>query len=147
MCRWLHHKPGVVKEILTVSSSGNMKSILVSSLLLASASATAVSRKVSYDGARVVRLAVGEEVEKVSSLIEGLQLSSWSGRPEKDALIDLVVPASKVEEFDMATANMEAELMHENLGASIAEESSFARYAGELLKTYDTEVESDLRSR
>lgn len=113
--------------------SRNMKSILVSSLLLASASATAVSRKVSYDGARVVRLEVGEEVEKVSSLIEGLQLSSWSGRPETDALIDLVVPAGKVEEFDMATANMKAELMHENLGASIAEESSFARYAGKLL--------------
>lgn len=68
------------------------------------------------------------------SLIEDLNLSVWKGAPQGVPLpnthVDLVVPADKVAEFDERTVGFNAEVMHEDLGASIAAEGIVASYQG-----------------
>ncbi len=95
----------------------------------AAVSEAAVSAQVHYDGTKVVRLEVGRDVDRVKDMVSRLSLSSWSGRAEADKTIDLVVPAGKAAEFAESTSDMKTELMHEDLGASIAAERAFQRYA------------------
>ena len=107
-----------------------MRFLLATQLLLALASAGIVPRKASYDGAKVFRMPVGHETEKVKNLINDLHLSTWNGDAKDDAIIDLFVPAEKVVDFEDATLDIDTEVMHEDLGASIAEESNFAQFSG-----------------
>ncbi|KAH8591552.1 zinc carboxypeptidase [Bisporella sp. PMI_857] len=97
-----------------------------SALLLALNSAALVAAKVSYDGAKAMRIAVGEDVVPLLDVINELDLPTWKGLsngvPVANGHVDLVVPADKVAEFEQLTANMATEVMHEDLGASIADE-------------------------
>lgn len=101
-----------------------------------------VLAKVSYDGAKAMRIPVGEDVTPLLGVIETLGLQTWKGMsngvPIPNGHIDLVVPADKVAAFDEMTSSMNTEVMHEDLGLSIAEEGNMAVYAGEPLrfKTY-----------
>ncbi|AEO56600.1 carboxypeptidase [Thermothelomyces thermophilus ATCC 42464] len=106
--------------------------LLVSSALLALASAAAVQspqQRKSYDGYKVVRLTVGKDAAKVNSIIDRLGLSTWKGKVRAGAVADIVIPPSQVDAFAAETAGMEAITMHEDLGASIAAESTFQAYA------------------
>lgn len=106
-------------------------SLLFLSGLLALSSATAVqSPQKSYDRYKVVRLSVGEDVAKVTNMINRLGLTTWKGNPRAGAAADIVVPPSQIDAFEAEIAGMGAITMHENLGASIAEESTFSVYAG-----------------
>ncbi|KAK3331626.1 carboxypeptidase A2 [Cercophora scortea] len=109
-----------------------MKLVLGLAALLTVASA-AVSRpkdqKVSYDGYKVYRVAVAHEVNKVNNIVKDLGLSTWKGAPRAGAFSDIVVPPTQVDAFTKAIAGLDAEVMHEDLGASIAEESTFQTYA------------------
>lgn len=87
----------------------------------------------SYDGYKVFRLTVGDEVGKVSSIIERLGLSTWKGKPKAGGHSDIVVPPSQIQAFETAIKGMKVSTMHEDLGASIAQESTFHTYAGMLL--------------
>ena len=102
-----------------------MKSTLFAPLLVALASAAAVQPKVDYDGYKVVRLGVGNKVDVVNNLIDTLSLSSWTGHARENGLIDLVVPPAHVDAFTAATHGMHTEVMHENLGVSIAAEAHY----------------------
>lgn len=106
--------------------------LLASSTLLALASAVAVRSPQwkSYDGYKVVRLTVGEDVAKVSDIISRLGLETWKGKVRAGAVADVVIPPSKISAFVNETAGMEAVTMHEDLGASIAAESTFHTYVG-----------------
>ncbi|KAK3309410.1 carboxypeptidase A2 [Chaetomium strumarium] len=106
-------------------------SLLASSGLLAVASAAAVesSQRKSYDGYKVFRLKVGEDVAKVNNIIDTLGLTTWKGKPRVGAAADIVVPPSQVDAFEAEIKGMEAVTMHEDLGASIADESNFSVYA------------------
>ncbi|KAI4225539.1 MAG: hypothetical protein L6R36_003845 [Xanthoria steineri] len=95
-------------------------STLVSSLI--------VPRKVKYDGYKVVRLSTGSSLPKVKTLIKDLSLSTWNGSPKANAEVDIVVPADKVAEFESSTTDLAKTVMHENLGAAIAEESDGSDY-------------------
>ncbi|KAH6633956.1 carboxypeptidase [Chaetomium sp. MPI-SDFR-AT-0129] len=107
-------------------------SLFTSCGLLALASAAVVQptpvRK-SYDGYKVFRLTVGDEVGKVSSIIERLGLSTWKGKPKAGGHSDIVVPPSQIQAFETAVKGMTVATMHEDLGASIAQESTFHTYA------------------
>lgn len=101
------------------------------SLSLLAALATAViAKKVSYDGAQAVRISVGSEAIKLNDIIESLDLPTWkgiakgTGLPVDGGHVDLVVPAAKATEFKKLTSGFEIEIMHEDLGASIAAESA-----------------------
>jgi hypothetical protein len=104
--------------------------LLVSSSLLALSSAAAVqppARK-SYEGYKVFRLAVGEDVAKINNVIDGLGLATWK-KIHPGGRADIVVPPSQVSAFEAGTAGMGVVTMHQDLGASIAEESTFRAYA------------------
>ena len=107
-----------------------MRFLLATQLLLALASAGIIPRKASYDGAKVFRMPVGHESEKVKTIINDLHLSTWNGDAKDNSIIDLFVPAEKVVDFEDATLDLDTEIMHEDLGASIAEESNFSSFSG-----------------
>ncbi len=98
-----------------------MKNILLSSLLIALVSAAAVPGKVDYDGYRVVRV---KSSDKVKSIIAEKSLETWVGAGKANGQVDVVVPPG-VEAFD----GTDAQVMHQDLGASIARESNFEVYA------------------
>ncbi|KAK1624894.1 zinc carboxypeptidase [Colletotrichum phormii] len=110
-----------------------MKSLAALSTLVAAASAASVagasSKRVSYDGTKVFRLSVGDEVDRVNGVVDKLQLTTWKGAPRAGAFADIVVPAAEVDSFKAEVAGMNLTTMHEDLGASIADESGFSVYA------------------
>ncbi|KAL8834691.1 MAG: hypothetical protein Q9170_003635 [Blastenia crenularia] len=106
-----------------------MRLLLLTPLIFGLVSAIVVPRKASYDGYKVVRLQVGEELSKVKSVIQKLSLSTWNGGAKENSEVDIVVPADKVAEFESNTAGLDSSIMHENLGASIAKEMEYPVYA------------------
>lgn len=104
-------------------------------LSLASAAALQSAHAKSYSGFKVFRLSVGQDVAKVSSIIEKLDLTTWMGGPRAGKHADIVVPPAQVAAFKAATAGMESFTMHEDLGLSIDDQNSFSTYAGELTAT------------
>ncbi|KAL2162975.1 hypothetical protein VTH06DRAFT_6811 [Thermothelomyces fergusii] len=106
-------------------------SLLASSALLALASAAAVEspRPKSYDGYKVVRVSVGDNAAKVQDLIDRLGLETWKGKPQPGAVADIVIPPSQIDAFTAETAGLDVITMHEDLGASIAAETTFQAYA------------------
>lgn len=107
-----------------------MKFLLAIPFLSALTSAAAISANVDYEGYQVVRLAVGEDVARINSLIENLSLSTWNGDAKENSAVDVVVPKDKVKEFERTTTDLQPQVMHPNLGASIAAESDFDVYRG-----------------
>jgi hypothetical protein len=109
-----------------------MKCIIPLAGLLAVASAVDVNHeKVSYDGYKVVRLAVGDRVNRVNKIISKLDLKTWKGAPRAGAFADIVIPPSQIAAFDTEVTGMDIEIMHENLGAAMDHEANFMAYAGE----------------
>ena len=98
-----------------------MRNFLLSSLLVALTSAAAVSNRVSYDGYRVVRVKSSDEVK---SIIADNSLATWIGAGRANGQVDVVVPPG-VKAFD----GLDAQVMHQDLGASIAKESDYEVYA------------------
>jgi hypothetical protein len=108
------------------------------SLLLAAFHLSLSLAKVSYNGAKAVRIPVGDDVTTLKDLIHNLSLPTWKGVkdgiPLPNGHVDLVVPADKVAKFEKLAAKMNVEVMHEDLGASIAAESSgISIYAGKFI--------------
>ncbi len=111
-----------------------MKSFLTTTLSSALLLTLGSAAKVSYDGAKAMRIAVGEDVVPVAQLIADLKLQTWKGAPQgipkPNTFVDLVVPADKVAAFHEKTASMTIETMHEDLGAAIDAEGGMSAYAG-----------------
>jgi hypothetical protein len=103
--------------------------ILSICLSLASAASVVKPGKVSYDGYKVFRVAVGNQVAKVNDVVSSLGLATWKGAPRAGAFADIVVPSTKIDTFAEKIAGLDTITMHEDLGASIAEESSLGTYA------------------
>ncbi|WYZ44423.1 hypothetical protein EsH8_VII_000859 [Colletotrichum jinshuiense] len=110
-----------------------MKSFAALFAIVATASAASVAapsaKRVSYDGTKVFRLSVGDEVDRVNGVVNKLQLTTWKGAPRAGAFADIVVPSGEVDAFKAEIAGMNVTTMHEDLGAAIADESSFSLYA------------------
>ncbi|GKT64387.1 zinc carboxypeptidase [Colletotrichum tofieldiae] len=110
-----------------------MKSLATLSTIVAAASAASVAagsaKRVSYDGTKVFRVSVGDEVDRINGVVNKLQLSTWKGAPRAGAFADIVVPPTEVGAFEAEVAGMNVTTMHEDLGAAIADESSFSVYA------------------
>jgi hypothetical protein len=104
--------------------------VITSWLSLASAATVAKPQKVSYDGYKVFRVSVGDQVAKVNDVVSSLGLTTWKGAPKAGAFADIVVPPTKIDAFADRIAGLDATTMHDDLGASIAEESNFHVYAG-----------------
>ncbi|KAK4443783.1 Metallocarboxypeptidase A [Podospora aff. communis PSN243] len=106
----------------------------VSALLgfLALASGASVQTRdldyVSYDGYKVFRLSFGDNVAKVSSIIERLGLTTWKGAPVAGRPSDIVVPPTQVANFLAEVRGMTYITMHEDLGKSIEDEAPISAY-------------------
>jgi carboxypeptidase A4 len=102
------------------------------SLTLASlglASAASVASPVDYNKWQVYRVTVGEDKAKLSKVMSNLKLTTWKGKVETSDVVDVVVPPTQIDAFVTSTKDFNTMLMHENLGDSIAEESTFGVYA------------------
>ena len=89
-----------------------------------------LAQKVSYDGYKVFRVQVREDVEMVNGVIDRLGLATWKGAKRAGAAADIVVPPNQVEDFKKEIEGLDAVVMHHDLGASINTESDFHIYAG-----------------
>lgn len=111
----------------------HMFTLPVLSLLL-SVSSAAVSRPKSavksYDGYKVFRVPVGTDASKVSGIVAKLGLTTWKGAPRAGTFADIVVPPTEVDAFTKEVSGMDVVTMHNDLGASIADETTFGTYAG-----------------
>lgn len=103
--------------------------------LLATASAAAVNQKVSYDGYKVFRVpsATKAHAEKLQKVTADLGLQPWEAPFKSGTYSDVAVPPSQLAKFQELIGEMNPIVMHENLGQSIAEESTHSIYAGPLL--------------
>ncbi|KAF2807181.1 uncharacterized protein BDZ99DRAFT_465111 [Mytilinidion resinicola] len=106
-----------------------MKFLTLALASAALASAVSVPAKITYDGFKVYRVSVGSNVAAVKSIMSKLQLESWTGRPKANGFVDLMVPPTQVENFEADTADLSIQLMHEDLGLSIADEGQVSVYA------------------
>ncbi|KAK4163834.1 putative carboxypeptidase [Cladorrhinum sp. PSN259] len=81
-----------------------------------------------YDGVKVFRVAVKNQVAKVTDVIEKLGLETWKAPKAPGALADIVVPPNKVAEFTEALSGMDITTIHEDLAVSMQKET-FSTYA------------------
>jgi len=105
--------------------------LLLSSVIFASVSAVSVPTKISYDGYKVFRVGYGTESSAIDDLVSSLSLQTWKSSAKGTGHVDVVVPPSALQDFQLGTADMDTSIMHNDLGSSIAEEESFQAYAGE----------------
>lgn len=97
------------------------------SLLLAPATA----ERVSYDGYKVFRVPSGGNASPIDDVVAKLKLDTWHGVQARTSFADVVVPPSKLSQWEEMASGFAPITMHDNLGASIEEESSFITYSGE----------------
>ncbi|KAF1835645.1 hypothetical protein BDW02DRAFT_495520 [Decorospora gaudefroyi] len=105
-----------------------MKFLGVTLASLGLASAASVAKKTSYDDWKVYRVNVGSHAAEIENVMSKLQLELWKGKPSTSAVVDIMVPPSAVKDFEASTADIQTEIMHENLGLSITNENSFGEY-------------------
>lgn len=98
----------------------------------ASAAAVTTNNKVDYDGYKVFRVPATnqEAVGKINHAIDSLGLQTWKVPFKAGAFSDIVVPPSQIAAFEHLMKNHSPEVMHANLGDSIAKEGNFHTYAG-----------------
>lgn len=95
--------------------------------LLSLALAGFAAANAKYDGAKAMRITTSSDVTQISSVVQKLGLAIWKGAvagvPQPNTMVDVVVPASQLKEFNMMTKGLKTHVLHEDLGASIAQEA------------------------
>ncbi|PQE07868.1 Zinc carboxypeptidase protein [Rutstroemia sp. NJR-2017a WRK4] len=93
--------------------------------------AIATQTNVNYDGYQVFRLKADEHnIGKINDIVSSLNLETWKSSA-KIGIADIVIPPHQVENFLRTTEDFQRQVMHTDLGASIAEESQFHEYSAE----------------
>lgn len=97
-------------------------------------SLVAAAAAINYDGYKVFRVpATGDSsVAKINHAIESLGLDTWQKPFKAGAFSDIVVAPHQLDAFETLMKDRGAQVMHENLGDSIAKEGNFQTYAGTL---------------
>jgi len=114
-----------------------MKFLGVTLASLGLVSAATVAKKVSYDDWKVYRVNVGSNAAKLEGVMSKLQLGLWKGKPASSDVVDLMVPPTAIQDFESSTVDFETKIMHNNLGLSIANETTFSTYAGTFTPIYN----------
>lgn len=99
-----------------------MKFLLAGSLLVALASGIAVPKSdfVSYDGYKVFRVKTQGQSESIRDKLSSLSYEEWSG--QKRTYFDIAIPPEELAAFERL--DLDSHCMHQDLGASIKEESA-----------------------
>lgn len=108
-----------------------MKLFQILGLATVVAAVGAATSKVNYDGYRVFRLKAQEDnIEKINDVVSSLDLQTWK-KSVKLGTADVVVPPEQVDNFLKLTEDFQTQVMHSNLGESIAEEGHTDTYSTE----------------
>lgn len=111
-----------------------MKTLALLSSLLAAASAAApptpTPTTASYDGYKVFRVPVRTKTQRVNHVVDKLGLGYWQPAQRKGAFADIQVPPGQVDAFYREMDGLELITMHEDLGKSMAGETTSLAYAG-----------------
>lgn len=108
-----------------------MKVVALFASLLATVAALPAEGSVSYDGHKVFRVPVVDDGTQIKSLVDRLKLNIWQPPSKKGAFADVQVAPSQLAAFEKAMRGRTFEIMHADLGKSIADEGTFQTYAGE----------------
>ena len=123
-----------------------MKTFALNLALTGLATLASVSAKTSYEGFKVFRIPHDENTAKIENVISSLKLATWKNSA-KHGNADVLVPPAKLKEFEAKTRGMSKEIMHEDLGAAIAAESSNAApYVGMSEPSFKTENSANMKS-
>lgn len=96
---------------------------------VAAAAGVAIAEKVDYDGYKVFRLkAQKDNIGKIDDIVSSLNLQTWK-KSAKLGTADVVVPPEQVDNFLKITGDFSKQVMHNNLGESIAEEEHADTYS------------------
>lgn len=104
--------------------------VTLASLGLVSAASVSNQQAVSYDQFKVFRINGPSNTDKFQEVVKKLQLDVWKGKPSSGDVVDVSVAPEQLSAFQDATKDLDTKIMHENLGASIADENTFSVYAG-----------------
>lgn len=104
--------------------------VALASLGLASAASVSNKQKISYDDWKVFRINGPSNTAKFQEVVNKLQLDVWKGKPSSGDVVDVSVAPEQLSAFEASTKDFETKIMHENLGAAIADENTFSVYAG-----------------
>ncbi|KOS20023.1 Metallocarboxypeptidase A [Escovopsis weberi] len=103
--------------------------IPLSAFLVSAAAAVSIEVKVDYGGHKVFRVPVVDDVDRVNLVASQLDLQAW--RPASaGSTAHFAVRPDKVDAFNKALGDLKPTVMHHDLGASIARESSFDANSG-----------------
>lgn len=96
---------------------------------------TSIDAAVDYSGHQAIRLFTNSDVTQVKAAIDTLSLATWKGvtaegTPKANSQVDLVVPAESIASFQNLTQGLQREVLHEDLGSSIADEGRMVAFAG-----------------
>lgn len=83
----------------------------------------AVTSAMSYNGFQAIRVPTENNVARVAGIIKRLELGTWQ---QTSPVADIVVPPEKPATFQGSKIRwraLEIEIMHEDLGVSIAQET------------------------
>lgn len=111
-----------------------MKYLAALLTIFAGASAAATTEPVvSYDGYKVFRVPVATKqfAATLDKLSTTLGLSMWKPAYEAGDHADIAVPPTMLGVFQSKVAGLNLEVMHEDLGKSIAQENTFQAYDGQ----------------
>ncbi|OSS49479.1 hypothetical protein B5807_05619 [Epicoccum nigrum] len=103
--------------------------VTLASLGLVSAASVSNQQAVSYDQFKVFRVNGPSNTDKFQEVVKKLQLDVWKGKPSSGDVVDVSVAPEQLSAFQDATKGLDTKIMHENLGASIADENTFSVYA------------------
>ncbi|EFE34076.1 uncharacterized protein ARB_07027 [Trichophyton benhamiae CBS 112371] len=107
-----------------------MRSVLSLALLAANVVTAAVVAPFDYSGYKVIRVPTQKDnVKEVQRIITDLNLDTWKYPKSEGQNADIVVPPSQISSFMERISGMNIEMMHEDLGLSIRNETSFEAYS------------------
>ncbi|KHN93718.1 carboxypeptidase [Metarhizium album ARSEF 1941] len=106
-----------------------MKAVALLACLLATAATMPAESTVSYKGHKVFRVPVVDDGAHIQSLIDRLGLSAWQPPSKKGSFADVQVAPGQLRAFEEALEGRSFEIMHRDLGDSIAREGSMHGYA------------------
>lgn len=108
-----------------------MRSVLSFALLAANVVSAAVLTPFDYSGYKVVRVPTQKgNVKEVQRIITDLNLDTWKYPKAEGQNADIVIPPSQIPSFMERISGMDREIMHEDLGMSISNETTFEAYSG-----------------
>ena len=119
---------GVLRFSRTLTIIDIISFYIYSTLVLAQLGIALSPGQKCYDGVKVFRIDVGDDLKDVAAvedMIANLNLPTWTSSIVRKTHVDLEVPGKKLDAFKKAVddSHVKVSVMHEDLGVSISAEN------------------------